>query len=78
MPEHFDMKLKHFLEAYLSSLHILVVDEVHKVFDHKKKKKRKIFKKFSQCYVMALTATLNDSQIKLLCEDYLKFSVLIR
>ena len=48
MPEHFDMKLKHFLEAYLSSLHILVVDEVHKVFDHKKKKKKKKKKKILQ------------------------------
>ena len=41
MPKNFDIKLKHFLKTYLSSLHKLVVEKVNKGFEQKKKKKKK-------------------------------------
>ena len=72
-PEHFATKLKHRLSLSKQSK-LIVIDEVHKVFD-KNSEFRSSYDtlKFLQddfpgIPIMALTATVNEEQLNLLCE----------
>ena len=83
-PEYFVHKAKNELLKIKSSMKLLVLDEVHKMFDRTSN--------FRSCYdslkmlkddflgipIMALTATLDDSQLVDLAENYLRRPVVIK
>ena len=71
-------------QARKSKLKMIVLDEVHKVFDrhtgfreaHSSLSELK--KQFPGIPIMALTATLSEEHLQLLCKDYLQSPVLIK
>ena len=83
-PEYFETKLKARLTNMKESLKLLVLDEVHKMFDRTTS--------FRECYdslkslkddfpetpIMALTATLRDKQLRELCMEHLRRPVLLK
>ena len=83
-PEYFAKKAKGEILEMKLQVKMLVLDEVHKMFDRSSN--------FRSCYdsfmtlkdefngvpIMALTATLNDSQVADLAENYLRSPVLIK
>ena len=83
-PEYFETKLKTEVIKIKDRLKLLVLDEVHKMFDRTTN--------FRECYdsikslkddfpgtpIMALTATLSDQQLRELCTDHLRKPVLLR
>ena len=83
-PEYFVTRLKGELLTMQDRLKLLVLDEVHKMFDRTTK--------FRECYdslktlkedfpdtpIMALTATLNDHQLHVLCTEHLRRPVLLK
>ena len=82
-PEYFATKLKHRL-SLSKQLKLIVIDEVHKVFD-KNSEFRSSYDmlKFLQddfpgIPIMALTATVNEEQLNLLCEYYLRQPMLMK
>ena len=83
-PEYFATKLKHRLSTLSNVLKLVVIDEVHKVFDRNSEFRssydtlKYLHDDFPGVPVMALTATLNEEQLKLLCENYLKKPVMIK
>lgn len=83
-PEYFDTKLKHRLTTLSNALKLIVIDEVHKVFDRNSEFRssydtlKYLHDDFPGVPIMALTATLNEEQLKLLCEKYLSKPVLIK
>ncbi|KAK2571595.1 ATP-dependent helicase SGS1 [Acropora cervicornis] len=82
-PEYFSKKLKDKLSAS-NLLKLIVVDEVHKVFDRNSEFRssydtlKYLHRDFPGVPVMALTATLNEEHLKALCENYLRRPVLIK
>ena len=83
-PEYFATKLKHRLSSLSKRLKLIVIDEVHKVFDRNSEFRssyntlRFLHDDFPGIPIMALTATLNEEQLNLLCENYLRQPVLIK
>lgn len=83
-PEYFDKKLKNELVAMEENIKLLVLDEVHKMFDRSSNFRacydtfKSVKDEFKNTPIMALTATLNDSQLGDLCKNYLRRPVLIR
>ena len=81
-PEYFLNKLKYRLSA--DKLKLIVIDEVHKVFDRHENFRAsydtlsELHKEFPLVPVMALTATLDEEQLRSLCSSYLDNPVLIR
>ena len=73
-PEYFSTKLKHRLSAP-TVLKLIVVDEVHKVFDRNSEFRssydtlKYLHRDFPGVPVMALTATLNEEHLMALCEN---------
>lgn len=82
-PEHF-CKVMPFLETRKEIIKMLVFDEVHKIFDRQKTFREAynsldtVKIKFPEVPIMALTATLGNTNIRKLCKDYLCSPVLIR
>ena len=82
-PEYFCTKLKQRLSAS-NLLKLIVVDEVHKVFDRNREFRssydslKYLHRDFPGVPVMALTATLNEEHLKALCQNYLRKPVLIK
>lgn len=83
-PEYFATKLNHRLTTMSNVLKLVVIDEVHKVFDRNSEFRssydslRRLHDDFPGIPIMALTATLNEEQLKSLCENYLSRPVLIK
>ena len=83
-PEYFDKKLKMELLAMKDNIKLLVLDEVHKMFDRSSNFRacydtfKTLKDEFQNTPIMALTATLNDSQLNDLCKNYLRRPVLIK
>ena len=77
-PEYFDKKLKNELVAMKENIKLLVLDEVLKMFDRSSNicacydTFKSVKHEFENTPIMALTATLNDSQLGNLCKIYLK------
>jgi superfamily II DNA helicase RecQ len=77
-PEHFANSVSCILEDCKSSIKLLVLNEVHKMFDRHSEFRssydclNNIKEHFPDVPVMALTATLDNVQLKSLCEHYLK------
>ena len=83
-PEYFATKLTNRLSTLSNVLKLIVIDEVHKMFDRNSEFRSSydtlqyLHDDFPGVPVMALTATLNEEQLKLLCENYLKKPVMIK
>ncbi len=83
-PEYFDKKLKNELVTMKENIKLLVLDEVHKMFDRSSNFRacydtfKSVKDEFQDTPIMALTATLNDSQLIDLCKNYLRRPVLVR
>ena len=81
-PEFFENKLKHGLTS--DKLKLIVIDEVHKVFDRNDSFRTSynslsgLQDEFPVVPIMALTATLDEEQLQSLSSHYLKKPVLIR
>lgn len=82
-PEYFATKLKHRL-SLSRQLKLIVIYEVHKVFDNNSEFRSSydtlkfLHDDFPGIPIMALTATLNEEQLNLLCEYYLRQPVLMK
>ena len=83
-PEYFAKKLKNELLQLKQNIKLLVLDEIHKMFDRSSdfRSSYDTFKSLRSHLkttpIMALTATLNDPQLRDLCLNYLRCPVLIR
>ena len=83
-PEHFVNRVCYSLEENKESIKLLVLDEVHKMFDRNSNFRscydffKGIKERFPCVPVMALTATLSKGQLQSLCVDYLRNPVLIK
>ena len=83
-PEYFASKAKKELMEMKSSIKLLVLDEVHNMFDRSTNLRAcydsfKMLKdEFEGITIMALTATLDDSQLVDLANNYLRTPVLIK
>lgn len=82
-PEHFH-KVMPLLQSRKNKLKMIVLDEVHKVFD-RHTGFREAFRALSELNgqfpgipIMALTATLSKEHLQLLCKDNLQSPVLIK
>ena len=82
-PEYFATKLKHRL-SLSKQLKLIVIDEVHKVFDKNSEFRSSydtlkfLHDDFPCIPIMALTATVNEEQLNLLCEYYLRQPMLMK
>jgi ATP-dependent DNA helicase RecQ len=82
-PEHFS-KVMTLLESRKENIKIIVIDEVHKVFDRQTcfrevyNSLENVKKQFPGIPIMALTDTLGNASINKLCKDYLNLPVLIK
>jgi RecQ family ATP-dependent DNA helicase len=83
-PEYFDKKLKNELLEMRENVKMLVLDEVHKMFDRSSNFRscydalKSLKEDFKETPLMALTATLSDMQLQDLCRNYLRRPVLIK
>ena len=83
-PEHFVNRVCYHLERIKTNVKLLVLDEVHKMFDRNSdfRSSYDFFKgvkdSFSCVPVMTLTATLSQAQMQSLCADYLRNPVVIK
>ena len=83
-PEYFAKKLKNELLQLKHNIKLLVLDEIHKMFDRNSdfRSSYDTFKSlrsdFETTPIMALTATLNDPQLRDLCLNFLRRPVLQR
>lgn len=83
-PEYFETKLKSQIMKMKDKLKLLVLDEVHKMFDRTTNFRecydsiKSLKDDFSETPIMALTATLSDQQLRELCTDHLRKPVLLR
>ena len=81
-PEYFDGKLRFQLDS--DKLKVIVIDEVHKLFDRHSQFRssydslRNLHAEFPNTPIMALTATLTEEQLQLLCSNHLNIPTLIR
>ena len=83
-PEYFVKKVKKDILQMKSVVKMLVLDEVHKIFDRSFKFRacydsfKTLKDDFSGIPIMALTATITDSQLENLAKNYPRSPVLIR
>lgn len=83
-PEYFVTKLKQELLKMQERLKLIVLDEVHKMFDRTAKFResydsiKSLKDDFPDTPIMTLTATLNDHHLRTLCSEHLRKPVLIR
>ena len=83
-PEYFAHKVKKEILEMKSVVKMLVLDEVHKMLDQSSNFRacydsfKTLKDDFSGILIMALTATLTDSQLENLAKNYLRSPVLIR
>lgn len=83
-PEHFANHASFDLMKCTTKIKMIVLDEVHKMFDRNTefRSSYEVFKRiksdFADVLIMALTATLTESQFLSLCDDYLHNPVVIK
>ena len=83
-PEYFAQKLKNELLDMKDRLKLIVLDEVHKMFDRSCNFRssydtlKTLKEDFEEIPIMALTATLGDKQLEDLCSNYFRKPLLIK
>jgi len=83
-PEYYTNKLLYKLTTNKEKLKMIVIDEVHKMFDRNSCFRscynivKEIPKYFPDIPVMAVTATLDESQLQELCSTCLRLPILVR
>ena len=81
-PEYIVTKMKRELFTIQDRLKLLVLDDVHKMFDRTTKFRecydslKSLKEEFPSTPIMALTATLSEQQLRVLCTEHLRKPVL--